>query len=205
MIRNFFIFIFILFPSIALSFSDYRYHYKFWNETNEDVLEKFNVIRTYQDFCLYDSDDSKCADFIRFLETVKKLPKENQIYVVNSYVNSLITYKTDKEFYGVSEYWASPYETFIYQKGDCEDYALLKFYILNKLGFTDLKILVVTYDYSYNYIHAVLIVNHNNKNYILDNAYKFVYMDYDATYHPIYSIDKNKFYYYYKLPIQNNF
>ena len=49
---------------------------------------------------------------------------------VNTHVNSLIRYKTDRENYGTSEHWAKPSEIESRMCGDCEDYAIYKAYLL---------------------------------------------------------------------------
>lgn len=49
---------------------------------------------------------------------------------VNRRVNRDIRYSDDMSLYGVREYWATPTETLKAKAGDCDDYAILKYYTL---------------------------------------------------------------------------
>ena len=51
---------------------------------------------------------------------------------VNNYVNSR-TYHSDLNLYGEEDYWATPQE-FLVNGGDCEDFAVAKYYILIRQG-----------------------------------------------------------------------
>jgi len=46
----------------------------------------------------------------------------------------------DSEQYGVKEYWASPIESLMSGKGDCEDYAILKYDLLLRLGIPESRL-----------------------------------------------------------------
>jgi predicted transglutaminase-like cysteine proteinase len=50
---------------------------------------------------------------------------------VNTYVNSY-PYRDDSDNYGISDYWATPEEFFSNQSGDCEDYAVAKYYLMKR-------------------------------------------------------------------------
>jgi predicted transglutaminase-like cysteine proteinase len=53
---------------------------------------------------------------------------------VNNYVNESIEFGTDQDNWGVRDYWTSPDELFALGSGDCEDYAIAKYFILLKHG-----------------------------------------------------------------------
>lgn len=121
----------------------------------------------------------------------KNLSDEEKIEKVNGYINKKIKYKTDKQTSGKSDYWASPAETFSTGFGDCEDYAIAKYFSLKALGFreNDMRIVVLR-DNKKGEIHAVLAVNEGGNNYILDNQSKYVKQDTEIAYYtPIYSIN----------------
>ena len=63
---------------------------------------------------------------VRFQPTPERL---SEIDEVNRSVNRAIKPATDQEIYGVSEYWTLPTD-----RGDCEDYALLKQKVLAERG-----------------------------------------------------------------------
>jgi predicted transglutaminase-like cysteine proteinase len=88
--------------------------------------------------------------------------------IVNSFFNQW-SYSLDEDLYGKSEYWATPYE-FLTRSGDCEDYAIAKYFALRDLGFPeeDLRI-VILFDSSRGIGHAVLTVRHGQDQLVLDS------------------------------------
>lgn len=96
-----------------------------------------------------------------------KSPLE-QLRVINSFWNSW-PYKEDRSNWGKPDYWEIPAQ-FIQKSGDCEDYAIVKYFTLKELGFDPKKMrLVVLRDTIRNLAHAVLVVYLDNDAYVLDN------------------------------------
>lgn len=84
---------------------------------------------------------------------------------VNRYVNASVIPAEDRTTTGKSEYWSLP----INNRGDCEDYALLKMKTLLNVGFPSNKLaLSVVLDHSGNN-HIVLLARLNSGDYVLDN------------------------------------
>ena len=78
-------------------------------------------------------------------------------------------YKIDMDVYKIEDYWATPAE-FMKRSGDCEDYAITKFYALLKLGVDpDILRVVALRDTIRNLGHAVLVVYSEGDAYVLDN------------------------------------
>ncbi len=84
---------------------------------------------------------------------------------VNRHVNSQIAPATDQELYGVIEHWTLPIDN----KGDCEDYALLKRQILIKSGWPSSALLITVVRDERNDGHAVLTARTAQGDFILDN------------------------------------
>lgn len=110
------------------------------------------------------------AEVQRWAGLITDLKMQNrlrQIITVNKWFNRL-PYKHDQFAYGQLDYWADTRQLLI-NRGDCEDYALSKYYTLRQLGFTpeELKIMVV-YDQSTYTNHAVLMVYTNGSRYMMD-------------------------------------
>lgn len=100
----------------------------------------------------------------------------DQLRAVNSYWNDKINwpYREDILNWGVDDYWEIPAE-FLKMSGDCEDYAIIKYFTLKELGFpTDKMRLVVLSDTVRRVSHAVLTVNVGNEVYVLDNVSNMV-------------------------------
>ena len=93
---------------------------------------------------------------------------------------------------GAKDYWATPSELFA-RGGDCEDYAIAKFFALRSLGFDNKNLrLVVLQDLEKGIAHAVLIVHFGHQDLILDNQLtSTVPADQIRHYKPIYSINEN--------------
>ena len=58
----------------------------------------------------------------------------SQLKVVNDFFNRRIAYREDIDNWGQLDYWASPLETLDKGAGDCEDYAIAKYFTLVALG-----------------------------------------------------------------------
>lgn len=122
----------------------------------------------------FDKDLSKVmrpAVFTQWKELVERVSKAStmeKLRAVNVFFNRW-PYRTDREVYGLEDYWATPYE-FMKNSGDCEDYAIAKFFALKKLGVPVESMRVVALmDKIRNIGHAVLVVYVDDTAYILDN------------------------------------
>lgn len=91
-----------------------------------------------------------------------------QMQLVNYFWNTW-PYREDQANWGKPDYWAIPAQ-FLNKSGDCEDYAIAKYFTLKELGFDPAKMrIVVLRDTIRNLAHAVLAVYLDNDVYILDN------------------------------------
>jgi len=96
----------------------------------------------------------------------------NKINKVNSFINRNIKYKNDLSLWGKKDYWASPVETIGRGQGDCEDYAIVKFFSLLAAGVPESKMrLMYVRQLEINEPHMVLIYFENKKAMplVLDN------------------------------------
>lgn len=125
------------------------------------------------------------------VQELKTASKRNTIIAVNEHFNKKIKYRIDQKVWGKSDYWATPIETAAKGYGDCDDYAIAKYFALKELGFDERNMrLVVLKDKKKNEIHAVLAVKESGKYYILDNQLSNATPDYQISYYePIYSIN----------------
>ena len=83
---------------------------------------------------------------------------------VNAAVNSMIKPVTDQEMWGKEEVWSYPAN-----KGDCEDYVLLKRKLLMKAGFAEGNLLITVVRQADGSGHAVLTVSTDQGDFVLDN------------------------------------
>lgn len=96
-----------------------------------------------------------------------------QIRAVHRFWNAF-SYKSDIELYGKSDHWATPSEFVRKKGGDCEDFALIKYWTLRKLGIPAqrMRIMVGTVP-GRDGSHAVLsVADEKGQVWILDNLQK---------------------------------
>lgn len=88
--------------------------------------------------------------------------------LVNTFWNTW-PYREDMANWGKPDYWAIPAQ-FLKKSGDCEDYAIAKYFTLKELGIPpeDMRIVVLR-DTIRNLAHAVLVVYLDGEAYVLDN------------------------------------
>lgn len=125
-----------------------------------------------------------------FLKTIKRLPVTQQIKQVNKFANEK-AYILDIENYGVADYWAAPQE-FLFNNGDCEDYAIFKMISMKWLGYDmNLMRVVVVQDTNLRIPHAVMAIENNNDIFILDNQIEEVISHADIFHYvPVYSVNE---------------
>lgn len=130
-------------------------------------------------------------EWLAFLESIRSLPLPKQLQRVNEYANAK-RYVLDLDNYGLPDYWAVARE-FLYNGGDCEDYAITKLFSLRWLGLeTDKLRIVVLQDTNLRIPHAVLAVYTDNDIYILDNQIQQVVKHRDIVHYvPVYSINED--------------
>lgn len=58
----------------------------------------------------------------------------DKVAAVHKWVSTNITWADDMTLYNVDDYWATPWETLNIRSGDCEDIAILKYFLMLKSG-----------------------------------------------------------------------
>jgi predicted transglutaminase-like cysteine proteinase len=108
------------------------------------------------------------AQWLAFLGRIRALPPAQQLREINRYANEK-DYVLDLDNYGIEDYWAIPRE-FLGNGGDCEDYAITKYFSLRWLGYgsEDMRVVVVQ-DTNLRVPHAVLAVGRGEDILVLDN------------------------------------
>ena len=66
-----------------------------------------------------------------------------QLKAVNDFYNRRLAYKEDIDNWGLIDYWASPLESLGKGAGDCEDYAIGKYFTLVAMGMPHAKLRMV--------------------------------------------------------------
>lgn len=98
-------------------------------------------------------------------------PDEAALAAVNAWTNKHVRYVEDRDQYGREDYWASAATTLYRGAGDCEDIAVAKLQLLAAMGVSRKDMyLVIARDLVRHANHALLVVQLNGKNWLLDNA-----------------------------------
>ena len=131
-------------------------------------------------------------EWLAFVDSLRGAPLAAQLQQINDYANRK-RYVLDLDNYGLEDYWAVARE-FLYNGGDCEDYAITKLLSLRWLGLaTDRLRIVVLQDTNLRIPHAVLAVYADNDILILDNQTRQVVSHRDIVHYvPVYSINESQ-------------
>ena len=134
--------------------------------------------------CAYGKLDS-------FLDTLRGKSRHEQLVAVNARMNAW-PYTSDIKNWGKKDYWATPAE-FMSRSGDCEDFAIAKFFALKRLGWSASALrLAAVKDLKRGQGHAVLVAFHGDKIWMLDNQIKQVVETNTVRhYEAVYSINEN--------------
>ena len=124
-----------------------------------------------------------------------------RLRAVNGYFNQWRP-KNDEDTWNTPEYWAAPGEFIAQRGGDCEDYAIAKYFALRFLGVAAdrLRIVVVQRKDEHGayaaQLHAVLAARANGGWFVLDNNARpknniFPHTQYRGRFEPLYSVNEN--------------
>lgn len=132
----------------------------------------------------------KAAEWQQHIASLRERSQREQIVRVNEFANRF-RYVLDQDNYGRSDYWAIPRE-FLTLGGDCEDYAIIKYFSLRQLGFpAEHMRIVVVQDTNLRIPHAILAVYLRDDILILDNqAAEVVSHRKVAHYGPVFSLNE---------------
>jgi predicted transglutaminase-like cysteine proteinase len=131
-------------------------------ELQDRIKQDLEIVRTC-DPCAPEVVEFKALVTIANAESGRK-----RFGLVNRAIKEKITPTSDLAQYGQRDYWASPLETLRSRKGDCEDFAILKYaiFLKAKVPQEDLRLLIVD---DRGEDHMVLVVRLDNKWIVLDN------------------------------------
>jgi predicted transglutaminase-like cysteine proteinase len=114
---------------------------------------------------------NRVLDYVNTINTFKTYSKEKKLIKTNFYLNQLLP-QFDSVINKKEDYWMTPKEFLTIGRGDCEDYVIIKYFTLIKLGFDKKKLFFTTvYENHTNGYHMVLsyFKNKNKSPLILDN------------------------------------
>ena len=104
---------------------------------------------------------AELADFYKQLDHLKDKTIAEKSRAVDGVIDRYVAYTPDPQTYCESDYWATPLETIRAKKGDCEDFAILKYYALRYLDVPADRMFIVAVGHNGNdgVNHATLVVD----------------------------------------------
>jgi predicted transglutaminase-like cysteine proteinase len=103
-------------------------------------------------------------------QALRGLPAGERVVAVQARVNKL-PYVSDLANWGMADRWETPAEMFA-RGGDCEDFALTKYFVLRDLGVSESAMrLAIVWDNVDQEQHAVLFVDVDGQGWVLDNKF----------------------------------
>lgn len=103
-------------------------------------------------------------------QSLRGLPAGEAVVAVQARVNKL-PYVSDLANWGMADRWETPAEMFA-RGGDCEDYALTKYFALRDLGLSEHAMrIAIVWDNVDQEQHAVLFITVDGQNWVLDNKF----------------------------------
>jgi predicted transglutaminase-like cysteine proteinase len=142
-------------------------------------------------------DPSRCpragSVYLSILRQAQTLDREAQVELVNMRVNASVRYQSDISRHSQWEVWSSPLKT-LGQAGDCEDYAIAKFFLLKQLGIPEDEMrIVLLRDRQARDDHAVLAVRGIYAWHLLDNRYDTLDSDVSTShYRPLIALNSSR-------------
>jgi len=86
---------------------------------------------------------SLLRDWQKVLAASRPLAEKDKLKRINDFINRRIVFDDDLSIWNQTDYWATPLETIGQGSGDCEDFAIIKYYSLKDAGIAVAKLRLV--------------------------------------------------------------
>jgi predicted transglutaminase-like cysteine proteinase len=137
-----------------------------------------------------DTCSAAARQFLSIVELGHQHEGRARIGQINRAVNLSIKPVSDLRQHGVPDFWSTPLATLHAGAGDCEDYAIVKYFALREIGIEpdDLQLIVVR-DIKQHMLHAVLAVRIDEEWLFLDNRTLIIMNTVTGRYDPLFLLD----------------
>ena len=86
---------------------------------------------------------ARAQALVKAIQEASRMGEVARLGHINAHLNQNIQYRDDQEIWGVLDYWATPLEMLSKGQGDCEDYAIGKYFSLIAAGVPSVKMRLV--------------------------------------------------------------
>lgn len=150
-----------------------------WSRVQAEIARELQIV----DRCR--SNDACPADAQKLIDLSTEGAARSgraKVGLINRAVDLAISPLSDEAQWGVADHWSAPFETLRSGRGDCEDYAIVKYLALLEAGISrdDVKIVILKNVFP-NEDHAVVAVRVDDQWLILDNRTLTLVRDMDLT------------------------
>lgn len=137
------------------------------------------------------AESRSSQEWARLYDGLEGKSEMDAIRAVQHFVNSR-PYAEDRDIWGIEDHWATPRE-FLQLGGDCEDFAIAKYFALRELGIApDAMRIAGVWNRQQGRGHAVLLVDADREVWVLDNLESEpVPLDSLPHYVPLYYVNEN--------------
>lgn len=114
---------------------------------------------------------NRIGDYVKEMKFLSKLDKPQKMVYLNNYLNDMMS-EYDGVIQNRPDYWATPKEFLKIGRGDCEDYAIIKYYSLQTLGYKESQLYFGVVKELYSGVgHMVLLYYPHSQSepFVLDN------------------------------------
>lgn len=80
---------------------------------------------------------------VQLIERSAAQDEVQRLHEINDFFNRRLAFREDAQTWGVPDYWATPLESLEKRAGDCEDYAIAKYFSLAATGLPSAKLRMV--------------------------------------------------------------
>lgn len=137
--------------------------------------DRLNTPSNNQTYGQSGSAHARIEAWQQLLRTHRNRPEREQLNAVNHFFNRELRFLDDTQVWQQADYWATPLEALVQGAGDCEDYALAKYFSLRYLGVPRDK-LRITYAKVLNYDRAHMVLSYYRsptaEPLVLDNLFE---------------------------------
>jgi predicted transglutaminase-like cysteine proteinase len=82
-------------------------------------------------------------DWLKTTSDADALGEAEKLKRINDFINQKIAFEDDRSVWDQSDYWATPLETIGQGRGDCEDFAIIKYVSLRRAGIASDKLRLI--------------------------------------------------------------
>ena len=82
-------------------------------------------------------------DWLQIVNSAKAQGEQAKLTQINNFINRNIVFENDFGIWQQTDYWATPLETIGQGRGDCEDFAIIKYVSLRMAGIPSSKLRLI--------------------------------------------------------------